>query len=122
MAGPTPQSAVVFTNMDGTSGNLTGGGTLTEEVNTGQCYAVQIIINCTGNASATNDVRIEVYMKTGSAGTACNSPMFTTKLNVSGGASDGAQFTLDPGTWDIKAVNEDATYAATITGYKRLLT
>ena len=124
MAGPTPQTAVKFTNMDGTSDNLSAGGTLTEEVDTGQAYGVEIIINVTGNASATDGVTIEVYMKTdttANSGVSCNDPMFSVELDVSGGASKGTSFILDPGTYDIKAINNDSSYAATVEGWKRLL-
>lgn len=116
MAGPTPGTATQFWT------NLTpvAGATETYELDTGQCYAVEVIVNLDLNASATDGGTLKVFQKTGASGTKANKPMMEIALD---GDPDGVSFILPPGTYSIECKNDDATYAfADLDGFKRLLT
>ena len=115
IAGPIPQTAVQFWN----NVSVSAGATKTYELNAGQCYGVDIIVNTDLDPSASDGGTLKIYKKTGSAGTKCNTESFAKALDDD---PDGAAFTLSPGTWSIEVTNDDGTYPLTLNGWYRLLT
>lgn len=115
MAGPTPGTVIQLRN----AASVTAGSTQTDEIDTGQCYGVIIIVNTDLDPSATDGATLKVYTKTGASGTKTNKPIMTITLDYD---PDGVSFLLDPGTYSIELTNDDATYALTNSIWYRLLT
>ena len=79
---------------------------------TGGVYA-WMFVDCTTNASATDTLEIRIYAKTASAGTKANNP--TCVLSVDENQTNyDAKVTVEAGIYDVYAVNNDATYDATV--------
>ncbi len=103
------------------SASLANAGTANYDVDYSGKFEGQIHVLNTpgGSVAATRGVRVDVYRRYGSSPTTSPTPFFSiTMPSTTASTTEGTDFFLSTGKWNIKVTNLDATNAVTceITG------